>query len=273
MADGVGEATVPSGARRPRVLLGATGSVASIKVAALCQLLLEFADVKLVVTSSAKNFINEDDLPEAVKPILGDEAEWRQWRSVGDPVLHIELRRWADALVVAPLSANSLAKMANGMADNLLTCVVRAWDFAKPMLLAPAMNTAMWASPFTARHLDTLVQLGGGGGGGAGSSGGVGAGAAMAASAGAGSGRGVELRAGAAEAASAGPAGGAAGGGGGGWGGGGGGGSVAVVPPVVKRLACGDEGAGAMAAPADVAAATRAALQRAGVVGGAGGQG
>lgn len=47
---------------------------------------------------------------------------------MGDPVVHIELRRWADALVIAPLSANTLAKLAGGLCDNLLTCVVRAWD-------------------------------------------------------------------------------------------------------------------------------------------------
>ncbi|KAG2446273.1 hypothetical protein HXX76_000862 [Chlamydomonas incerta] len=215
--------------RRPQVLLAATGSVASIKVAALCRLLLEIGDVKLIATSSAKHFINEDDLPDAVKPILGDETEWRQWRAVGDPVLHIDLRRWADVLVVAPLSANSLAKMANGMADNLLTCVVRAWDFHKPLLVAPAMNTAMWASPFTARHLDTLTQLG------AGSS-----------SDGAGAGNGSSSSTGSDAAA--------------------GSSTVVVVAPVSKRLACGDEGTGAMAAPETIAAACRAALQRAGVM-------
>ena len=72
---------------------------------------------------------------------------------VGDPVAHIELRRWADALVIAPLSANTLAKAAAGMADGLLTCVLRAWDWNKPALLAPAMNTAMWESPLTEAHL------------------------------------------------------------------------------------------------------------------------
>ena len=55
----------------------------------------------------------------------GNEEEWREWSAVGDPIMHIELRRWADCLVVAPLSANTLAKLAQGMSDNLLTCVVR----------------------------------------------------------------------------------------------------------------------------------------------------
>ncbi|EFJ45580.1 hypothetical protein VOLCADRAFT_63556, partial [Volvox carteri f. nagariensis] len=192
------------------------GSVASIKVAALCRLLLDFADVKLIVTTSARHFINEADLPPEVKPVFGDEAEWRQWRAVGDPVLHIELRRWADILLVAPLSANTLAKMANGMADNLLTCVVRAWDFTKPLMVAPAMNTAMWVSPFTSRHLDTLTQLG-------------------------------SCNCGNSNSSSS---------------------SFVIVAPVSKRLACGDEGTGAMAAPEDIAARCRQVLL--GADGGAG---
>lgn len=65
----------------------------------------------------------------------GDEDDWRSWQKVGDPVLHIELRRWADVLLLAPLSANTLAKAASGLCDNLLTCVVRAWDFKKPLLV------------------------------------------------------------------------------------------------------------------------------------------
>jgi flavoprotein len=69
----------------------------------------------------------------------GDEAEWHEWSKVGDPVMHIELRRWADLFVIAPLSANSLAKMANGMCDNLVTCIARAWDFKRPLLVSVCM--------------------------------------------------------------------------------------------------------------------------------------
>lgn len=143
-----------------RCLPTCAGSVATVKLALVCKLLLEFADVKVAATSSSKHFINEEELPDAVKPLLGDEEEWRSWRQVGDPVLHIELRRWADLLLVAPLSANSLAKMANGLCDNLLTCVIRAWEFSKPLVVAPAMNTAMWQSPFTAKHLAVLHEMG-----------------------------------------------------------------------------------------------------------------
>jgi phosphopantothenoylcysteine decarboxylase len=74
-----------------------------------------------------------------------------------DLVMHIELRRWAHVLVIAPLDANTLAKLANGLADNCLTCVWRAWDTSRPVVLAPAMNTLMWEHPLTRRHLRQLA--------------------------------------------------------------------------------------------------------------------
>ena len=76
----------------------------------------------------------------------------------GDEVLHIEFRKWADLFLVAPLDANTLAKFALGISDNFLSCVFRAWDFAKPVILAPAMNTLMWDSPVTLRHLRQLLE-------------------------------------------------------------------------------------------------------------------
>lgn len=60
--------------------------------------------------------------------------------------MHIELRRWADALLIAPLSANTLAKIAGGLCDNLLTCVIRAWDFEKPLLVGGQRGGARRAS-------------------------------------------------------------------------------------------------------------------------------
>uniref|UniRef100_A0A8C2T4K6 Phosphopantothenoylcysteine decarboxylase n=1 Tax=Coturnix japonica TaxID=93934 RepID=A0A8C2T4K6_COTJA len=82
------------------------------------------------------------------------------WKGRSDPVLHIELRRWADLMVVAPLDANTLAKLANGICDNLLTCVIRAWDLHKPLLFCPAMNTAMWEHPITAQQVEQLKGFG-----------------------------------------------------------------------------------------------------------------
>lgn len=69
--------------------------------------------------------------------------------------------KWASVLVVAPLSANSLAKFAWGLSDNLLSCVFRAWrHHEKPAVVAPAMNTYMWNSPLTSQHLKVLKELG-----------------------------------------------------------------------------------------------------------------
>ncbi len=90
--------------------------------------------------------------------ITRDADEWPGERYERDqPVQHIELRRWAELLLIAPLDANTLAKLAAGLADNCLTCVWRAWDPTRPVVLAPAMNTLMWQHPLTRRHLRQLA--------------------------------------------------------------------------------------------------------------------
>lgn len=263
------EGTLAPPPRRARVVLGVCGSVAAVKWEEIALALLPWADVRVVHTSSALPLaalsagyaprVHESwaaaaaaagllsaapgasaSLPSPSAPLalLCDAAEWRGYGAVGtDPVVHIELRKWADALLVAPCSANTLAKLAGGLADNLLTCIARAWEFApvagnsgngegigsggcgscgdvrsgvsdvrsdaddvllrvaKPLLVAPAMNTAMWAHPATRTHLGVLRS----------------------------------------------------------WG-------VTIVPPVSKQLACGDVGNGALAAVPDIVAALRAAL-------------
>uniref|UniRef100_A0A8C9NG72 Phosphopantothenoylcysteine decarboxylase n=1 Tax=Serinus canaria TaxID=9135 RepID=A0A8C9NG72_SERCA len=141
------------------VLLGVTGSVAALKLPLLVAELLKIPglEVKVVTTERAKHFYNAQEIPVT---LYGDEEEWQLWKGRSDPVLHIELRRWADLMVVAPLDANTLAKVANGICDNLLTCVIRAWDLSKPLLFCPAMNTAMWEHPITARHVEQLKAFG-----------------------------------------------------------------------------------------------------------------
>ena len=92
-------------------------------------------------------------------PLFRDSDEWPGTRyHRGDEVLHIEFRKWADLFIVAPLDANTLAKFALGISDNFLSCIFRAWDFAKPVILAPAMNTLMWDSPVTLRHLRAVTR-------------------------------------------------------------------------------------------------------------------
>ncbi|KAJ3216639.1 hypothetical protein HK099_005787 [Clydaea vesicula] len=71
-----------------------------------------------------------------------------------DPVLHIDLRNWADMILISPLDANTLSKLANGQCDNLVV----TWDPKKPVILCPAMNTYMWDHPFTERHISFLKK-------------------------------------------------------------------------------------------------------------------
>ncbi|KAL7736351.1 hypothetical protein ACLKA6_014822 [Drosophila palustris] len=146
------------------LIIAATGSVATIK---LVQLISKLSDlqlpykfnIKIIITESAKHFIELELVPESV-PILHNRDEWLTWNKRGDPVLHIELGKWAHMLLIAPLSANSLAKIATGICDNILMCVVRAWDLQKPLLFAPAMNTRMYDHPITREQIDKLVSWG-----------------------------------------------------------------------------------------------------------------
>ncbi|KAJ8344475.1 hypothetical protein SKAU_G00318040 [Synaphobranchus kaupii] len=142
-----------------RVLVGVTGSVAALKLPLLVSQLLELpgVDVQVVSTDHATHFFNPEEIPVRV---YSDKDEWQLWRCRCDPVLHIDLRRWADLLVIAPLDANTLGKIASGICDNLLTCVVRAWDLTRPLVFCPAMNTAMWQHPITAKQLAVLKEFG-----------------------------------------------------------------------------------------------------------------
>ncbi len=135
------------------ILLGVTGSVAAIKAPKLITALREIGTVKTVMTESALKFNALTD-----HSVYTDKDEWR-WKNIGDPVLHIELRDWFDVFVIAPLTATTMAKMAHGICDNLLTTI---WLAApnKKVLVAPAMNTQMWNNPITQQNLISLMSLG-----------------------------------------------------------------------------------------------------------------
>jgi phosphopantothenoylcysteine decarboxylase len=146
-----------------KVLLGVTGSVAALKTPELVQSLLAHNhDVKVIATQPSLYFFRKEELPSGI--LFTDADEWpgqetgRKWERT-DSVLHIDLRRWADLLMIAPVDANTLAKLATGISDNCLTSVWRAWDLQRPILLAPAMNTLMWEHPQTVLHLRSLSSL------------------------------------------------------------------------------------------------------------------
>ncbi len=147
-----------------RIVLGVTGSVAAVRTPALYEALRsEGHAVRVVATEPALHFfdptlVSRSEPGATAGPVFRDADEWAgdAYRR-DDPVLHVEFRKWADLLIVAPLDANTLAKFAIGLSDNFLTCLFRAWDFTKPVILAPAMNTMMWESPVTLRHLRQLA--------------------------------------------------------------------------------------------------------------------
>jgi phosphopantothenoylcysteine decarboxylase len=179
------------------ILLAASGSVATIKIPNIIGSLGKKPQVsiRLILTSSAANFLagqsaEQPSLDEirkmpSVDGVYLDEDEWAKPWIRGDKILHIELRRWADVMVVAPLSANTMAKMVAGLCDNLLLSTMRAWDTSglldaphtisggdekhqwsvsfpadtkKLILVAPAMNTAMWFHPLTEKHIRVLEE-------------------------------------------------------------------------------------------------------------------
>lgn len=123
------------------ILLGLSGSVAAIKAEPLFELLIPFSNVILVPTFHSQHFFSKEKLMEKYSTpkkdeflIYTDEDEWKLWTNLQDDVLHIELRKWADLLLIAPLDANTCAKIVGGFSDNLLTCVIRAWEYSKPFL-------------------------------------------------------------------------------------------------------------------------------------------
>jgi phosphopantothenoylcysteine decarboxylase len=154
-----------------KVLIGMTGSVASVLYKKIVNKFSELGDVSVVLTDKASNFISSEDLSETpVSCIYSDKDEWEWKKGVdengnsfykkGESILHIDLKNNSDIFVIAPCSANSLAKLANGISDSLLTSVARAWNFKKPIIIAPSCNNDMWSHPVTKEHINKLQNWG-----------------------------------------------------------------------------------------------------------------
>lgn len=152
---------------KPKILVGVTGSVAAVKLGLLLEALAPHAELRVVLTDSAKYFLESDFEVYAKSKgisVFRDSDEWPKRSGPYEPgkesILHIELRRWADRFLIAPLNANTLAKLTHGLCDNLLTSVARAWDYTKPMMVCPAMNTQMWENPPTSEQIGVLEKRG-----------------------------------------------------------------------------------------------------------------
>jgi phosphopantothenoylcysteine decarboxylase/phosphopantothenate--cysteine ligase len=137
-----------------RVLLGVSGGVAAYKAAQLARLLgAEGADVTAVMTGSATRFVS----PDTFAALTANPVHTSLWESP-DEVLHVRLARAADVAVVAPATANLIAKLAHGLADDVLTATLL--EATCPLVIAPAMHTGMWEHPATRGNVDALAARG-----------------------------------------------------------------------------------------------------------------
>lgn len=138
------------------VVLGITGGIAAYKSAVLLRLLIKSgAEVQVVMTPSAKEFITPVTLSAlSGKPVVSEffTANTGEWHS------HVDLGLWADLMIVAPATASTIGKMANGIADNML--VTTYLSAKEQVMIAPAMDLDMWAHPSTQRNVETLVRDG-----------------------------------------------------------------------------------------------------------------
>jgi phosphopantothenoylcysteine decarboxylase/phosphopantothenate--cysteine ligase len=138
-----------------RIVLGLTGGIACFKAAELCRSLVKAgAQVQVVMTEAAAQFIT----PVTMQALSGQAVYTSQWDArEGNNMAHINLSREADAILIAPASADFMAKLIHGKADELLSLMCLARPLQKvPLILAPAMNREMWAHPATQRNVAQL---------------------------------------------------------------------------------------------------------------------
>jgi phosphopantothenoylcysteine decarboxylase/phosphopantothenate--cysteine ligase len=139
-----------------RILLGVTGGIAAYKSPDLVRRLRERgAEVQVVMTAAAREFVTATTF----QAVSGRTVRSELWDAAAEAAMgHIELARWADAVLIAPASADFLARLAGGQADDLLTTLCLATQ--APLAVAPAMNHLMWANPATRTNMATLAGRG-----------------------------------------------------------------------------------------------------------------
>ncbi|MFC4250622.1 bifunctional phosphopantothenoylcysteine decarboxylase/phosphopantothenate--cysteine ligase CoaBC [Sinimarinibacterium flocculans] len=139
-----------------RIVLGITGGIAAYKAADLVRRLKEAgADVQVVMTAAAQRFVGA----QTFQALSGRPVRDSLWDAAAEAAMgHIELARWPDLVLIAPASADTIARLAQGRADDLLTTLCLATD--RPLAIAPAMNRLMWAHPATQQNLQVLQARG-----------------------------------------------------------------------------------------------------------------
>ena len=147
---------VPVAPNITKVILAITGGIAAYKSALLARLLVkEGFEVRVIMTQGAQQFIT----PLTLQALTGNEVHTELLDTEAEAGMgHIELAKWADLVLIAPASANTLARLAMGMADDLLATVCLATS--APVMIAPAMNQQMWAHPAVQLNVQTLSDIG-----------------------------------------------------------------------------------------------------------------
>ncbi len=137
-----------------KLLLGISGGIAAYKACELTSLAIKAGhEVRVVMTTNAARFVG----PLSFEGLSGHPVMTDTFH---DAMAHIEWAKWADAVCVAPLSANTLSKLACGLADDALSTVLMAIPRGVPIVLGPAMNTEMWHHPVVQRNLSWIADLG-----------------------------------------------------------------------------------------------------------------
>ena len=142
---------------KKNILIGVCAGIASYKTCELVRLLIKDGfSVKVIMTESAAKFVT----PLVFQALSANMVYLDMFALAKEEgIKHIELTEWADICVVAPLTANTLSKIANGLCDNFLTTVICALPAAKKIILAPAMNTNMWENPIIQENVTKLKNL------------------------------------------------------------------------------------------------------------------
>lgn len=141
-----------------KILLGVTGSISAYKSADLTSQFVKLgAQVDVIMSKSSTHFITPLTLQSLSKRVVHTDV---MQESNPQVINHIELAKQADLFLIAPATANIIGKLANGIADDLLSTVAMALPVGTPKLIAPAMNTNMYQNPITQRNLETLRSVG-----------------------------------------------------------------------------------------------------------------
>ena len=140
--------------KNKKILVGITGGIAAYKVCSLINMFFkEGADIKVVMTPAATEFVSS-----LTFQTLTNHAVYVDMFEIinKEEVEHISLANWADIMLIAPATANTIGKIAHGIADNLLTTIVMALPTKTPVVIAPAMNNRMWENPIVRKNIEIL---------------------------------------------------------------------------------------------------------------------